>query len=341
MRTFSRATTLVAMTTVATLAATTGGAGPVAVAGPAHSTTVQVYDNFSTPRGYTLADYAAKWTPVYGLLEMADGHDTRSFEGNAFHVSAAPFRTAADFSVFDHLKYIAISNSTFPVPTTGSVEISSTITAQTPGTEPGRVIHGTYTQSGLPYAEPTLEGQQAGVVMNVIDFSTGQLFDWFLSGHEAFALIERLPSNVTGNTTDTGDPAYVGRSKMYTQIVRSAPVGPGPHAVSIRFSRDAAGGHADYYLDGALFSHVDHVGVPLDVQGVPNTGTYPSLGAGEELGSKINSLAIGHGLFSLLDAFPFQHPEAPELAVSIPLSERAFGQGAIGTFDDFKVKTVR
>jgi hypothetical protein len=46
---------------------------------------------------------------------------------------------------------------------------------------------------------------------------------------------------------------------------------------------------------------------------------------------------FGHGLFSLLDAFPFQHPDAPELSVSIPISERIFGQGAGATFDDFVV----
>jgi hypothetical protein len=48
-------------------------------------------------------------------------------------------------------------------------------------------------------------------------------------------------------------------------------------------------------------------------------------------------VTIGHGLFSLLDAFPFQHPDAPELSVSIPISERLFGQGAGASFDDFVV----
>jgi hypothetical protein len=48
-------------------------------------------------------------------------------------------------------------------------------------------------------------------------------------------------------------------------------------------------------------------------------------------------VTIGHGLFSLLDAFPFQHPDAPELSVSVPLSERIWGQGAEATFDDFTV----
>ncbi len=318
------------------VAATQSIAVPARAAG--HSTTVLSYDNFTSPGGYTLDDYGKKWSNSFGPLEMADGHDTRNFARNSFNVSAAPFRTAVDYSVFDHLKYFAASTRAFPVPTTGSVEISSTITAATPGTTSSRTITGTYLQSGLPWSGEAIESQQAGAVMNVIDFSTGQLFDWFVSGHSVMALIERLPSNVTGS------PDFVGRDKMYTQVIKAAPAGPGPHAVSIRFSRGADGvGHADYYLDGALFTHVDHVGIPLDRQNPPVAyqGSYPSLGAGEELGSKVNSLTIGHGLFSLLDAFPFQHPDSPELSVSVPLSQRAFGQGVIASFDNFKVKTVQ
>jgi hypothetical protein len=175
--------------------------------------------------------------------------------------------------------------------------------------------------------------------MNVIDFSTGQLFDWFVSGGSAFALIERLPSNVTGNAAE-GSPDYVGREKMYAQIIKEIPASPGAHTVSIRINRDADGSSVDYFFDGRLIAHVDDIGVPLDVQGVPYTGIYPSLGAGEDLSTKTNSVVIGHGLFSLLDAFPFQHPEAPELSVSIPLSERLFGQGAVGTFGDLRAKTT-
>ena len=33
----------------------------------------------------------------------------------------------------------------------------------------------------------------------MVDFCTGQLFDWFLSNSKAFTLIERLPTNVTNN----------------------------------------------------------------------------------------------------------------------------------------------
>ena len=301
-------------------------------------TTVEVYDDFKKAGGYTLADYSVKWSNGFGLGEMAV-HDTRNFQGNAFNITATPFQTGADFSVFDHLKYIALSTRTFPVPAQGSVGFSSRIQAATPGTQPGRIVHGTYVESGLPYAQPTLEGQQAGAVMNVVDFATGQLFDWFVSGHTAFALIERLPSSVTGNTNDPDDPNYVGREDMYTQIIKEIPASPGAHDVSITYSR-ANGGTVDFGFDGRKVAHVENVGVPLDQQGVPYTGIYPSLGSGEPLGDQIESFAIGHGLFSLLDAFPFQHPDAPELAVSIPLSERLFGQGARATFDNFTVKTI-
>jgi hypothetical protein len=58
-------------------------------------------------------------------------------------------------------------------------------------------------------------------------------------------------------------------------------------------------------------------------------------------------LEFGH---CLLDAFPFQHPEAPDLSVSIPVGDasgrgaagraRLFGQGASGSFGNFTTLTV-
>src|SRR4051812_31983035 len=51
--------------------------------------------------------------------------------------------------------------------------------------------------------------------------------------------------------------------------------------------------------------------LPLDKQHGKWTGTYPSLGPGESLAGQIKSFAIGHGLFSLVDAFPFQPPRPP------------------------------
>jgi hypothetical protein len=338
-----------------------------AVAGSARAgtpTTSIVYDNFSAPGGYTLTNYNAKWSNPYGLGDMgvAPG-DTRSFSDGSFYIDDAPFRTAYDFSVYDHLKYIAISNESFPMPALGSVQFSSDIQAATPGTIAGRVVHGSYGPpgsypNGAPYSATVLQGQQAGAVMNMVDFATGQLFDWFVSGNTAFTLIERLPSSVTGNTSDPNSPDWVGPNKMYTQIIEQFPITPGvSHKVAIRYTRNLAGSSVTYYLDGKLVNKVSKVGIPLDKQHVKYTGIYPSLGPGEILRDKINSFSIGHGTFTLLDAFPYQWgwnfdpitsswscdftnwASACNGGVSIPTSERLFGQGARAHFDNFTVTT--
>ena len=304
------------------------------------ATTSVTYDDFNTP-GFSTSDYAAKWSNPYGPGELAAGA-TQSFADGRETVAAAPFRTAYDFSVFDHLKYMALANTSFAVPRAGSITFASTMTARTPGIVPGKTITGTYTASGAPYSATLLDSQQAGVVMNVVDFCTGQLFDWFLTENKAAPLIERLPSNVTGNVNNPNCPnaTYVGRDEMYTQFIEEIPVGPGPHRMEITFSRQPGGNaFVEYVLDGRKVARIDNIGIPLDRQGESYTGTYPSLGPGEQIGDQIDNLALGHGLFSVLDAFPFQHPDAPELAVSIDPSQRIFGQGAIGTWDDFVVTT--
>ena len=178
--------------------------------------------------------------------------------------------------------------------------------------------------------------------MNVVDFCTGQLFDWFLTGDKAAPLIERLPTNVTNNVNNPNCPnaTYVGRDEMYTQFIKEIPVRPGPHRMAITFTRKRSGkASVEYVLDGERVAKIKNIGIPLDWQGERYTGTYPALGPGEIIGDQIDSLSLGHGLFSVLDAFPFQHPDAPELSVNIPLSQRIFGQGAIGTWDDFIVTT--
>jgi hypothetical protein len=319
--------------------------------------TVVVYDDFSSGNN-------AKWSTPYGPGETAIGgvDHQETFPSGTENVRAVPFETGYDYSVYDHLKYMEVSNAAFSVPSHGSVEFSSDMTAQTPGTITPLVQHGVYGPSGTwtdpsqpppsgfaPYQANVLQGQEAGVVMNMVDFCTGQLFDWFLAGNTAFTLIERLPTNVTLNTTNPNCPGagYVGRDKMYTQIIDEVNAGSGPHHVSISYSANQNA--VEYRLDGKLISRVNDVGIPLDKQHVKFTGTYPSLGPGENLKGKIGSFAIGHGLFSLIDAFPFQHPEAPELSVSIPVGNanpadagkaRLFGQGADGTWDNFTVTTI-
>jgi len=98
------------------------------------------------------------------------------------------------------------------------------IMAETPGTQPGKVMKGTYGPSGsypngAPYLATLLEGQQAAATMHMMDFSTGQLFNWFVSEHKALEIVERLASAVTNPQLPPSDPNYVGRSRMYTSIV--------------------------------------------------------------------------------------------------------------------------
>jgi len=320
----------------------TGGAS-AAVAEQPHRTVV-TYDNFERPGGYGLADYFQKWSNKLGPGEMAV-RETRRFDGGVFSVDAAPFRTAHDSGIFDHIKYFAASTQEFPVPRHGSLEFSADITGETPGIQPGHVIHGTYGPpysypAGKPYQATLLEGQQAMVSMHMIDFHTGELFDWMVTDRFAYPLVERLPSSVTDPTIPPDDPRYVGRDKMYTQFIDQAPISPGRHNYAIRLTRTEATTFAEYLIDGRQVAKIDRVGIPLDVQGVPYTGVYPSLGRGELLVDQINSVNIGHGLLSCVDAFPFQHSESPEQSVSIPLNERLFGQGARGAFDNFNVTTV-
>jgi hypothetical protein len=319
---------------------------------------LQVYDDFGKS-GYSLTNYYERWITPDGLGEMAIA-DTRSFDGGCLNIRAVPFRTGSDVGVADHLKYLAVSTETFAVPRDGTLVLSTDIKATTPGTVPDLTQLGVYGPSGSwpDGAEPpitphykarVLQGQQAGAAMTVTDFCTGQVFDWFIASETAFAVIERLPTVVTGNL---GNPqcaraTEVGISKMYTQIIREIPIAPGAwHHVDIALTRRDRQAWVDYFLDQQPVAHVEKIGIPLDKQAVPFTGIWPSAGDGETIADQLDSVCFGHGLFSLLDAFPFQHPDAPELSVSIPVDgggagrARLFGQGATASFGNYTTCTV-
>jgi hypothetical protein len=65
-------------------------------------------------------------------------------------------------------------------------------------------------------------------VLNMIEFCSGQLLDWFMSSGHVFPLIERLPTTITGNTSNPNCPGApeVALDKAYTQIVKDIPVTP-------------------------------------------------------------------------------------------------------------------
>jgi uncharacterized protein DUF6081 len=317
--------------------------GGVAQAKP--SKTVEHYDGVPGGGVQTESDYLSKWDDDgFGVLPT-----TRAFTSAGVNVSSVPFVSGADFSVFDHLKYIATATKVWPVPAQGSVTFATTLTTRTDGIVHGLVQHGTYVQSGAAYEAPLLDVQQASTSLNVIDFCTGMVFDWLVTATTAAPLIERLPSNVTFNTSNPSCPGakHVGRELMYTQYIREVPIAEGvPHRFEITYNRAEDGAYVEYTLDGQRVAKVDKVGIPLDRRGMRYTGTYPSLGPGELVDSQIATLGMAHGLFSVLDAFPFQHPESPELSVSIPVGPgapglaRLYGQGAEGTWNDFTITTA-
>jgi hypothetical protein len=99
---------------------------------PDQDVSIEIYDNFNKP-GYSLTDYAELWITPYGLGEMAVS-DTRDFSGGHLNLYAVPFQTSSDAGVNDHLKYMAVSSRTFPVPEDGTLVLSSDIRASTRGT---------------------------------------------------------------------------------------------------------------------------------------------------------------------------------------------------------------
>src|SRR5438270_8299083 len=196
------------------------------------------------------------------------------------------------------------------------------------------------TLTGLSLSPAGIATPASAVSLHMIDFYPGQLLDWLITTNLAYPLTERLPSSVSNPALTPGDPSYAGRNEMYTQNLNPIPTSPGPHHYAIRFTRTQTTSFTEYFLDGGLAARVERVGIPLDVQGVPYTGVFRSLGPGKPLVDQINSVTMAHGLVAVVDAFPFHHHESPELSVSISRQERLFGQGARGAFDNFDVTTV-
>jgi hypothetical protein len=120
-------------------------------------------------------------------------------------------------------------------------------------------------------------------------------------------------------------------------------ISPGFHNYALRYSRNQHGSGVDrveYLLDGMVVAQIENVGVPLDGQNAyyrNSAITYPSVGPGEPVRDKMTTFTIAVGLFSVLDEWPFNQVAYNQ--VSIPSTQRNFGQGAIGTFDNVTVTT--
>jgi len=315
------------------------------------NTTTVLYDDFTTLN-------ASQWFSFGGELTPPDANHFVAVAGGVKHIRATPFRTGLDFGPFDHAKYFEIATQQFPVPAHGSVEFAADISSTTPGTIPGLVQHGIFGPGGTwtdPASPPTtpnfshrlLESEQAAAAFSVTDGCAGEAFDWFVSSHFATTIIARVSTFAIGGTPPPGCP-NVGLDKAYTDWVDQVAISPGStHHYSIAY--DAKQNAVEFRIDGKLATRVNDVGVPLDRQHVKFTGDYPALGPGENLAGQIHSLGLAHGLIAEVDPFPYQHPDRPDLSVSIPVGtgnpadagrSRLWGQGVDATWDNFTVTTI-
>ena len=307
-------------------------AGPAAAA--PHRTSV-LYDNFAGGA----AAYPQKWSLFFSLEQQFGATNLPAFSGGRLVLDADPFRGWMDTTCApgfqacvnaDHVKYQALSKQAFTVPRRGSVAVSADIEGLTLGTRPGYVVPATGRR--LP------EAHQAAAVMQLIAPAVGQTFDWFVSRHEAIPKIERTLAPV----------GRVGLDRAYTQFLRAVKIRPGWHLFSIRYARGLARrDEVDWSIDGRRVATVHDAGIPLDVQDPARYGhiTFRSLGPGERVASRMNSVLIGHGIYSFVDNFPFfpayeLFPAYQQFFVSIPKDQRIFGQGIDAKFDNFRIETV-
>jgi hypothetical protein len=293
------------------------------------------YDGFSNA-----ASWAKKWFTFYSLELQFGAHNLPAFSHGRLILDADPFRGWMDTSCVpvypvcvngDHVKYQAFSRRTFPVPAHGSIMVSAGILALTSGTRPGYVVRATGRR--IP------EAQQAAAVLQMTEPTIAMTFDWFVSRHEAIPKIERTLAPV----------GTAGLDKAYTQFLPAVKIkARRTHRFSIRYTRGLTRRDtAEWFIDGRRVAVVHDVGIPLDVQDPRRYAgiTFRSLGPGERVADRMNEIAIGTGLYSFVDNFPFfpayaLYPSVKGVFTSIPKQQRIFGQGVDATFSNFVVETV-
>jgi hypothetical protein len=342
--TFTRRALLKLSAAGALAASPLGGLSSAAAAGAS----TLVYDDFSGgPDAYNTRWFPYTAGPMGDPVGIAVQPSTIAFIDGRVRIAADPFTMTYD-NVDDHIKYLAISTAEFAIPDVGCIAVAADIAARTRGATPGR-----YQPSTGHYL---FEGQQATVTLHLFDFATGAIFDWLVSETRAIALYERLFITIgldKGYTQILGLPNFTGKGTVAPALPgtssRDFAITPGMHNYAMRYTRNRAGTGADlleWLIDGVGVARVARTGIPLDTQFAAYRSRtapirYPAAGPGEDLKPLLNTFRIGHGLFSLLDEFPFNQPLPGATAVPIPPEERIFGQGASGTWGNVTVTTVQ
>jgi hypothetical protein len=117
---------------------------------------------------------------------------------------------------------------------------------------------------------------------------------------KAYALSERL---FTEGEADINE--------AYTQIVGVIDIPAGVNEFGIRYTRKPGNGvdKVEWLINGEVVVQNRKAGVPLDQQAPGKYKSkpliYPSVGPGEPVKTEMQTMIFGHGIFSLLDVFPF------------------------------------
>ena len=216
-------------------------------------------------------------------------------------------------TVLDHVKWLAYAGS-FDVPGGGELTCEVELSARTHGTEG----HPFGDEVGDHAADPRL----ATASVNTFDHETGMVFDFFLTSTRVYALYERL----------CDARSRLGHYAAFSYAVPVLDRSPEDvHRLAVHYDRGA--GVVRWLIEGAEVFRVDRIGHRL-------TGHRPLADhGGTEMGCAPGQLALGLGLFTLLDAGERGlvrlnpdpgHYAAPKSFVdeTSKRSSRLFGQGA-------------
>jgi len=199
-----------------------------------------------------------------------------------------PTFTKRSTGIVDHVKYLTVTKNTFEAPCNDTEIFVQALMTFTPL----NIVSGGKLTPGLQKYSDGIQNVQdeprvSAGAMNLVDLSTGMIFDFIFSDQTVYALYEHLP--VSSDTS------------IFTQAV---PVMSRPadlnklYTFTIGYNR--CKNQANWYIDGTKVFTVNNVGlIPIDKSTIVTFGGCTS----KEV--EIKSISAGFGLFTLLDFFPF------------------------------------
>ena len=226
---------------------------------------------------------------VPGVYVANDGTTSQN-NTSGLTISSVPFEKRFT-GILDHTKYLVYTQEAFYVP---KKDAELFVEAQMTYTSTGLISSNG--QELAPGIQKYSEGIQnikdeprlSAGALNLVDFSTGMVFDFILSDSTIYALYEHLPLNsVTSVFT-------------FAKAVASRPTNENQTTL-LRIGYNGFRKEVIWYIDGNPVFKVQNPGLPLADKGlfVLNGDTNDN----KEV--KSETLAAGFGTFSLLDFFPF------------------------------------